>query len=208
MPNDNYRIRIDGRWTLVSLADFSKTYNQLYSFLYSLEFADELDRERLERAFMAYPWRGGYSAVNFYWNLYFLLPRAGRPVVKSITYSSPGILELALAVGVAMSLRRIVSNVLGAIRDGHSLYHDIYKGMQERKLLRIDVRRQELDLASRHIDFLSRSAHDLDDLMDLRLVDEIDELTDSKLATLKILLSVYRRARALKKYEDKGNIQL
>ena len=53
------------------------TYIQVYSFLYSFytpieDFDDENDR--LVITYSAHPWKGGYSAVNFYNNLKYIVP--------------------------------------------------------------------------------------------------------------------------------------
>src|SRR4051794_32245808 len=96
MP-DPYRIPIDGRWGLENLAEFPRTYSQVYSIIYSLE-SDRQETQADKRAipYTAYPWIGGYSALNFYYGLYYLIPAEDRPRVASLRYSSPGHIDLFL----------------------------------------------------------------------------------------------------------------
>ena len=69
----NYSIWLDGEWTLEDLYIFPHTFEQVYFFFQSLSFSpseslenERVDEERVEHAFAAFPWHGGYSAVNFY----------------------------------------------------------------------------------------------------------------------------------------------
>lgn len=109
MVRDNYRIKIDGEWTLRDLYEFPRVYSQLYSFLYVLEISspDDLYDERIDSAFRSHPWRGGFSAVNFYNQLGYLVPNRDRPEIKSIRYGSPGWLELTLAVAIAANIEKL-----------------------------------------------------------------------------------------------------
>jgi len=101
MPETNpYRIEIDGEWTLNDLYGFPYAYTQAYSFLYSLMVDEVIDDEKLIITFAAHPWRGGFSAVNFFHYLYELIPATERPNVISIQYSSPGWIELSLVLAV------------------------------------------------------------------------------------------------------------
>jgi hypothetical protein len=87
----SYTILMDGRWTLDDLYKFSHTYEQAYFALDAIVPSEtEADNDRIERAFRAFPWRGGYSAVNFYNQLRYATPVGARPKIVSIQYASPG----------------------------------------------------------------------------------------------------------------------
>lgn len=206
---DNYRISLDGDWSLSDLYEFPHTYAQLYSLLYVLEFAaEDIDDERIESAFRSHPWRGGFSALNFYKQLGRIVPIRDRPRINSIRFESPGWLELTLAVAIASNIERLVEAFSKSGRHLNTLYKDIYKGLHQRKLMRIKVRRQEIALRREQIRFAEESAKRLGQLMDFRYVEELDRLTNNPLGTLKILLSIYRRLRALNKYEKRGKANL
>ncbi len=204
MANERYRVSIDGEWTLADLYRFPRTYLQLYSFFYVLRGEVPVDLERREQAFRAHPWRGGYSAVNFYNDLGYLVPPSDRPRIQSIRFESPGWIDLGLAVGVAITIGKLVSAFTNAGAQLNALYSDIYKGLHERKLMRIKAKREELQLHREQLQFLEESCQTLSRLMGLKNLEQLHALTPNPLATLKILLSVYRRVRTLAGYEDAG----
>ena len=130
---DNYRIQIDGEWTLRDLYEFPRVYSQLYSFLYVLTFnsPDDSYDERVDSAFRSHPWRGGFSAVNFYSQLGYIVPNRDRPRINSIRYSSPGWLELTLAVAIATNIERLVESFTKSGKHINELYKEIYEGLHE-----------------------------------------------------------------------------
>ena len=71
-----FSIPLDGRWEMRDLEEFSRLFTQLYSFYYALEKEIDLDGNgRFSYAFEAFPWLGGYSAVNFYNKIYYSIPK-------------------------------------------------------------------------------------------------------------------------------------
>jgi hypothetical protein len=164
--------------------------------------------DRVESAFRAHPWRGGFSAVNFYDQLGYLVPSRDRPKIHSIRYASPGWLELTLAVAIAANIEKLVEAFTKSGKLLNSLYKDIYKGLHQRRLMSIKVKRQEIALRRDQIRFAQESAKALSQLLDFKHLNDLDNLTRNPLGTLKILLSLYRRVRLLAKYESKGKANL
>src|SRR6267378_4501008 len=195
MARDRYRIAIDGDWSLVDLYRFPRTYSQLYSFFYAILQRDTVDLERLQHVFQAHPWLGGYSAVNFYNELGFLVPPLDRPRIESIRYESPGWIELGLLVGAAVAIGKVVSAFTTAGGQLNALYSDIYKGLQHRKLMRIKVKREELRLDREEVQYLEQSCQSLARLLGFKDLEQLQDLTPNRLATLKVLLSLYRRVK-------------
>jgi hypothetical protein len=104
-----YPILMDGRWTLEDLYKFPRTYEQAYFALDALTPSEsEADFDRVDRALKAFPWQGGYSAVNFYNQLKYATPIDARPEVLSIQYASPGAITLSLILEQAELLAAIV----------------------------------------------------------------------------------------------------
>jgi len=90
-----YRIKLDGEWSLEDLYVFPRTYEQVYLLFYSLSpDIVEIDLDRMEHAYSAFPWQGGYSAVDFYGQLKYSTRKQFRPEIESIEYHSPGHLDL------------------------------------------------------------------------------------------------------------------
>lgn len=182
MNQGKFRIGIDGEWTLEDWYVFPRAISQVYSFLYSLteikmleELPDEDDR--LYITYSAHPWRGGYSAVNFYNYLQSLIPKHLRPRVVSIHYSSPGFFELGLAVAVAISIRKIVKAFCDSGKDIISLYNEIYNGMQKRKLLSISVKREDLQFQKEQTKFIKKSLTSLSQMISLEGISELKQIT-------------------------------
>lgn len=209
LTEGSHKIPIEGRWDLEDLYRFPRAYEQVYFLLYALlPHEDEWTQERISYAFQQYPWRGGYSAVNFYNKLKHTLPKKERPQVLSLQYASPGWIELSLIVGVAVAAERIVKAIAAAIRESNSVYSEIHRGMQERKLLRIEVEKNQIELEEQHQQFIERSANRMANLMGLSSIEQMHQKTGSQLKTLKILLSFYRRVRTLSEYQNKGKTKL
>ncbi len=203
----SYKLTLDGKWTLVDFYGFPRAYLQVYSFLYTFGISDfGVDEERLEWASVAFPWRGGYSAVNFYDNLRRLIPPAHQPQVKAIQYGSPGFMELSLAVAIAIGVRRLVNEVARSLETANHAYNEIYKGLQERELLRLKVEKARLEVEREHLKFVKKANRTMAQVLGIKNVARITQLTGSRLITLKIMLSLYRRIRDLADYKKKGKV--
>ncbi len=204
-----YSIKLDGDWSLKDFYEFPHTFAQVYAFHYAFRSDAEVrDHDRLAHAFASYPWRGGYSAVNFYNVLANQIPLQLRPQVKSVRYSSPGLLELTLLVAAAASVGKVVKIFIDAIERLHEAYSTIYKGMQERKLLRLSVQRQQMSFSREQLQFVEESSDRLARLLGFGDLQELNSLTGNPVATLKILMSYYRRVRTLAEFQTGGKLSL
>ncbi|MDT8375802.1 MAG: hypothetical protein RQ867_03575 [Mariprofundaceae bacterium] len=173
--------------------------------------ADDWVEEEIQYIYGKYPWRGGYSAVNFYQNLFSKMPREYRPRIKSIQYASPGFIELSQLVEVAKDISLIVGYISAAILAGNKTYSIIQKGIRERKLSKIDLRSEELKLLEQERNFIHKSVNDIARIMGVReetLAKLYFRAENNELAVLKILSSLYRRARDLAKLQNKQKLNL
>ena len=74
-----YSLKLDGDWDLQDLSVF-RQYLHVYSVMYALQVGSSQDesRTRTFHAFEAFPWKGGWSTVDFYEGLRHATPdRAG-----------------------------------------------------------------------------------------------------------------------------------
>ena len=205
----SHRLEMDGDWGLLELSGFGRQYVQLYSFLYVLEStgAEPEPDEATLHPFRAFPWAGGWSAVDFFDSLRVAVPPTHRPRIASIRYSSPGYIELTLAVAVALNLRKIVDHVCSSVERIHDTYNALYRGAQERKLLKLDVRRRQLVLDREQLQFAEEATNALLRMMNLGPLSAFFRLTANPVARMKILLAVYRRLRRLVKLRNSGQIR-
>lgn len=217
METSNVEIDIDGKWSLEDLYVMSKTYIQCYSLVYSLSdielprFEYEKFRDYFKSEYSLYPWRGGYSTVNFYKNIYNKMPFEHQPQIYSIKYSSPGTIILTEVATVAAIIAGIVLSVTKSLDMAHDTYNKIRKGISDRKLSKIEVDKKQLELLEKEIEFIQNSLDELIDIMDIPhlMVEEIDKRSGgNKLMQLKILLSFYRRVEPLALLQADGRLKL
>lgn len=212
---ETYRIELGGQWTFHDFYQLPRAYEQVYSLLYvsSREAqARSLDRDDsgadLPDEFLepigSFPWRGGYSAVNFYTRVAASVPKRDRPRVVSIHYASPGWIELGLVATIAATASKLIKTSTARADELASLYHKIYEQLHTRKLMRIKAKEKEIELAEKQLRFARESADEICALMGLERDTFLKELAPNDLARLKIALSLYRRLRVLAAFEENG----
>ena len=205
-----HRLEMDGEWGLVELSGFGRQYVQVYSILYALQFGadDEVSGRhytlgRLER----FPGPVAWSAVGFYDKLRTAVPWEHRPRIAAIEYASPGYIELAVIVTVAVNIRQIVDHVCSIIERANTTYNNLYKAAMERKLLKVDARRAQLELKRDELEFAEEAARRLAATMGLDLADELQSRTENPVVKMKVLFSLYRRVRDLSKLQKSKQIR-
>jgi hypothetical protein len=206
------RLGLDGEWELNDLSDLTSVYTQLYALVFSLSPAEDIFRdERIDYVYTKFPWRGGYSAVNFYNNLYHLIPVKYRPKVDSIHYSSPGHIDLVEVIAVAATIAATVRFVASAVNHAHETYRRIQKGSQDHKLSKINVKKEELQLSEAKLRFVRTSVEELSKVLNLTAKERrvLERRAQGKeLAELKIISSYYRRVKKLVDLHLKGKLFL
>ena len=205
----DYIILIDKRWSLEDLYVFPRAFEQVYFAYEALVPApDDIVDDRIDRAFRDYPWRGGYSAVNFYNQLKYATPKNKRPTIQAIQYASPGFIDLMLNLQLALQIASVVSTVAGSILACNKVYSTIYKDAQHRKLLSIDIQTKQLELANKEMDFIIDANKKMAKLLKLDSAHVIEQRAEHPIIAMKILFSIYRRVRTLAEYQDKGKARL
>ena len=95
-PPQIYRLELDGDWGWWEFSGLGRQYVQVYSFYHVLIAADrgnEYCLDRLRWALRAFPWKGGWSSVDFFDALVRTVPRRHLPRIRRFEYSSPGFIE-------------------------------------------------------------------------------------------------------------------
>jgi hypothetical protein len=152
--------------------------------------------------------RGGYSAVDFYNQLKWAVPRKRRPRVTRIRYSSPGLIELgSLSVVVALVIEKVIRNICNSAKHISGTYTVVYRDMQKRKLLRIKTETAIRKLTPAENRIIEAHAGSIADILDVNL-DVLNERTGSSYKSLKILLSLFRRVRLLCGFQRNGKLRL
>lgn len=206
------RLELDGRWGLEELSDSTKGYIQLYGFAYSLiPDLPSARRDEIDYIYGKFPWRGGYSTVNFFNQLFHKIPPKLRPEVQRIQYASPGFIELTELIAVAGSVAAIVAAVCKSLSSVHDLYRSIQKASVDYELSKINLAKEDLDLKRRQIEFCEDAATSMVKAFGLTKAQE--KLLDQKVRgnpvmKLKILLSVFRRVEPLAKKQAEGKLKV
>jgi hypothetical protein len=184
----------------------------MYGFAYSLlEDLPQARDSEIDYIYAKFPWRGGYSTVNFFNQLFHKIPHTARPKVQRIQYASPGFIELAEIAAVATTAATIVKAVAYSFSTAYELYKKIQKDSVELKLSKINLAQQELKLTKEQIDFCKNSSDDLCNVLGLtpQMVLSLDNRTQgNKAIKMKLLLSVFRRARPLAELHNERLFQI
>jgi hypothetical protein len=209
MKAEVHQLPIGGKWTLEDLYVFPRLFEQCYFIYLALDpDSQEFDDDRVLHAYEAFPWQGGYSAVDFYNQLKWAVPRRRRPSITRIRYSSPGFIELGtLSVVVALNIEKVIRNICNSAKIISGTYTAVYRDMQKRKLLRIKTEKEIRKLSLAEIGVIEAHAEDIADILDVNL-DVLNERTGSPYKSLKILLSLFRRVRSLAAFQREGKLRL
>jgi hypothetical protein len=103
--------RLGGDWELRDFGEFNRSFAHLYAFVYSIkQEVNENLEEMYNELYVAHPWRGGWSAYNFFETLHARIPKAHRPKILSLEIHSPGLMEIGLVLAVGLAAVNIIKN--------------------------------------------------------------------------------------------------
>ena len=208
----SYRLLVDGGWGLLELSNFGQQYVQVYSLIHALEVEAEeggASEDRFRWALRAFPWRGGWSAVNFFKSLIAAVPGEYAPRIAKIEYASPGSIDLLLAVGAAQQTRRIVDAVCSYSPERvNATYDRLHKEAKGQQLLRKNAKHEET-FEHRELAFAARAADELIHLMGMEgYAHQLKRLArNNPLSLMKVIFALYRRVRVLAELQDEGKIR-
>lgn len=204
-----YRVLLDGRWKLEDLYEFPHAFSQCYAFIYCLD--SELlprDRDRINDAFVGYPWRGGYSYVNIYIVLQNQVPVVHRPEIKSISYASPGWLDIFLNADVAIQVAKSVGILAGSAVAAVKAYASSMKMLSQVAVDRKKAKLQEMQLTqAQHKTFMAM-CEDMAKFLGFKNVKELHARTGNPEVSLKLLAAHYRRTSQLVEFVREGKVEL
>jgi hypothetical protein len=206
-PSGERRVLIDGRWGLPDMRRFSSLFGNAYSFLFALQNDGGTNSQRTKVLFNKYPWRGGFSAVNFFDQLEQLVPRAIRPEIDRMQKASPGFIDFRLDVVIADRVINLVAQLNNKNNAPALAYKETHQFLKQRKWLGSsagDIRLTDADLS----DLTSYVALMSSSLQLEEHTEYIMQLAQSDpLAAVKILLSLFRKVKELADYLATGKAQ-
>lgn len=207
--NDAYRVLLDGKWQLEDLYEFPHAFSQCYAFTYCLDSElNPRDRDRINNALVGYPWRGGFSYVNIYTVFQNQVPVKDRPSVKSISYASPGWLDIFLNPDVAIHVAKSVGILAGSAVAAAKAYATAMKYLAQVAVDRKRAQLQEMQLTqAQHKTFLSM-CEDMAKFLGFKNVKELHQHTGNPEVSLKLLAAHYRRTNQLVEFVKEGKVSL
>jgi hypothetical protein len=208
MRPDTYQIPIGGKWTLEDLYVFPRAYEQCYFLYLSLHQVDRGFEDSENYVYEAFPWQGGYSAVDFYNRLKWAVSKKRRPRITRIEYASPGVIELGgLVVAVAVLIEKVVHSICNTAKEASRAYSAVYGDLQRRKLLKIKTENQIRKLTAADRRVIDAHNETMSRILEVN-VDQLNDRTGSPYKSLKILLSLFRRVRSVALFQKRGKLQL
>lgn len=201
-------VDIDGRWGIEDMRRFSDLIQDSYAFVYALSGkGPATTKQRMGALFHRYPWRGGYSSVNFFDDLYKIIPANERAEIRSIKYASPGTIQLQMDADVAALIRSFVDDLNSSNSVAQSAYKEaraflrskgwLGKAKDDLVLLAQDEL-QLLGFVQKLAGSFGLNAH----------VDDVVRFSNSDpLGAVKILLAYFRRLSNLADYSATGKAQ-
>lgn len=199
------RIHIQGDWDLEMISEVTHAYVQVYSagcFLLDSRPAIALG-ENTESGRYSYPWRGGYSAVNFFRSIYAQLPQRYRPEVLEIRYASPGFIELlGYSLAISLVVRTVTVNATRIL----SVYKEVQEQIAKRELnkLNADQRRAQARFVSAAYDRLTEAIE-----LPAEATHKLHAATrEDTWARLKIVLALARRIQRVAQFEEAQIVSL
>lgn len=202
---------VDGAWDLNEFSSFYGKVSDLYAFLNGLKNWVNADlsnefRRKIRDAFL-HPWRGGFSYVAFFDDLFSAQPVEDRLGVRSIQYASPGHIDVDGNGEVFASLREMLAVYAINSRIVKDRYNAIYSGLSKGGYLKMSGEEFEIDNLMRN-EFFSYS-EELLAMIGLGGAETVHELSSkNSLVTLKATLALVRRMEALYGFFAEGRAKL
>lgn len=207
METGTHKIYIDGKWDIYDLHIFPYRYAQIYSFLYALSAAEN-PKSLFMQASQHYPWRGGYSTINYYFEIYGLIPEAERPQIKRLEYASPGFIELGAVVLLVTQIDRILTSAFSSWNKLDAIYDEIQKRNRKRRKEEIKLKELERKAKEEDAKFAIKKCKELAEVLGLENPERLNKLNADPVIRLKILLSFYRRLRRLLFFIEEHKVKL
>lgn len=204
-----YRILMDGRWELTDLAELPHAFEQCYSFIYCFDTeVGPLTPEWVAYVLHGYPWRGGFSYINFYSVLRNQVIWRDRPRVNAIKYASPGWMELVLNPDVAIQVAKAVAAIAASSAAAAKSYAIASKALRGIKVEREKAKLANLKLTADQDAAIMQLCEQHAKFLGFKSVRSLNEQTGNSEVTLRLLLAHHRRLRILAKFDEDGKAAL
>lgn len=191
------KLAIDGKWEMQEFGHFYQKYADIYALVLSTKnwLNDSLPqafRAAIKAEFLARPFKGGFSYVYLFDDLFERIPIVQRPSLKQVKYASPGSVLLTGDSEIFGELESIIRNYLANREQIYAAYVELRQYLSRSHLLRLAGDRYPAnDPTAAHI---RNEARALSDLLGAFEFETIMKLTNKNaLVTAKVILATVRR---------------
>lgn len=215
LHDENYVVNIDGNWELPEFSSFSEKMSTVYTFLHCIRQIEKIPEDkrskkltRLEETFEDHPWKGGFSYVHFYNDLYGSIPANDRLAVDEIRYASPGFIKLDGNPTTFDDLNKSLISLRDNYKEITDKYRNLYYFLQSNKILSTvaSEKPKDMSLLNKTIMDLTK---DLSNSVSLYGLDDIYKYSgENWIVTSKIILSYFRRLKSLFEFYSEGRAQI
>lgn len=205
----SYTLKVDGQWFFEDLAKIPKYYIQLYSFFYSLVHLGRPSvRSNAYDIYRKFPWRGGFSSVNFYRQLQSVIPSLHEPEVSKMHYASPGEITLELLSDVAERLRDSLLSANENASELDDLRKEFGRVQRAERWAEVDGTLSSIRISKDLRQYLSNTLQEACRLLGIaEYSDDIRKLAGNELVAVKIILSYSRRILKLTGFTERQLVQ-
>lgn len=130
---DIYPVLIDGKWETEELAYIPRKFIDLYSLLQNYKKPKKTTSEKM----VDMPWKGGFSAVNFYYYLRSSL--LIKPEIKAIQYASPGYIEFFADRETSLIIKRNIDRYLSNKEIIDTVYSNLSKYIKDEEFNKMET---------------------------------------------------------------------
>ena len=203
--------KIDGRWDLEDLKDFATLAGDAYAFTYALVSPEAERSSELKDLFSRYPWRGGFSTINFISDLHASIPAAADISIAEIKYASPGFIDTRVDEDIARAVTTIVEEINQSANTSEGKYWEVYNSVKNdlkknkwsgQATLDLKLTRYNERVLEQHLTTLCETLGLGNRLRHILALGQNDML-----AAVKIMLAFYRRMFWVAKYLRTGRVQ-
>lgn len=207
--NSDFKVvNIDGQWEISDLRKFSDSVQDCYSLGFALLGATgKAATNKINSLFHKHPWRGGFSSVNFFRELYNNIPNEDRAGIRKIEYASPGEIKFFMNGDVADSIRELVNAINEDQSESLTAYKRAHRQLQDWDLLgKSDA---DVNLSDETIDDLTRLLDETCEAMGMADSSQhiLELASRDPLSGIKIVLAYHRRLQGLADYVATGKAQ-
>lgn len=206
--NERRIVDIDGRWGIGDLRKFSDLVEDCYGFGLALQGSfGAYSQSKVTELFQKYPWRGGFSSLNFFSELCTNIPIEKRAEVSKIQYASPGEIEFSMDGLVADSIRELILDINEPESEAQKTYKETHRWLEDKRWL--SKSGIELFLDASDNDDLTKKLELMCEKFGLGEISKrVLELgQNDPLSAVKIILAYYRRLKQLADYVATGKAQ-